>query len=137
MTFKTFFAAAAIAVSSLFAVALPASADTHNAARAFDVAEKPLDGSWSIETRDDGAYIVLSDDFRTSNAPDLKIFLSQQDVNDVRDNTATNNAVLVSKLDSTSGAQEYKLPADFSTDAYTSVLIHCEQFSVFWGGANL
>ncbi len=135
MTFKTFFAAAAIAVSSLFAVALPASADT--GARAFDVAEKPLNGSWSIETRDDGAYIVLSDDFRTSNAPDLKIFLSQQDVNDVRDRTATRDAVLVSKLKSTSGAQEYKLPADFSKDAYTSVLIHCEQFSVFWGGANL
>lgn len=135
MTFKTFFAAAAIAVSSLFAVALPASADT--GVRAFDVAEKPLNGSWSIETRDDGAYIVLSDDFQTSNAPDLKIFLSQQDVNDVRDRTATRNAVLVSKLKSTSGAQEYKLPADFSKDAYTSVLIHCEQFSVFWGGANL
>jgi len=135
MTFKTFFAAAAIAVSSLFAVALPASADT--GVRAFDVAEKPLNGSWSIETRDDGAYIVLSDDFQTSNAPDLKIFLSQQDVNDVRDNTATRDAVLVSKLVSTSGAQEYKLPADFSKDAYTSVLIHCEQFSVFWGGANL
>lgn len=137
MTFKTFFAAAAIAVSGLFAISLPASAADVSAARAFDVAEKPLNGSWSIETRDDGAYIVLSDDFRTSNAPDLKIFLSQQDVNDVRDRTATRDAVLVSKLKSTSGAQEYKLPADFSTDAYTSVLIHCEQFSVFWGGANL
>ncbi len=137
MTFKTLFAAAAIAVSSLFAIALPASAADVSAARAFDVAEKPLNGSWSIETRDDGAYIVLSDDFRTSNAPDLKIFLSRQDVNDVRDRTATRDAVLVSRLKSTSGAQEYKLPADFSTDTYTSVLIHCEQFSVFWGGANL
>jgi len=136
MTLKAFFAAGAIAIASLLTLAAPAVAQD-TGPRTFDVSAKPLEGTWSIETRDDGSYIVFGDDFVTSNAPDLKIFLSQQDVRNVTDNTALDEAVFVAELKSSKGAQEYKLPDGFSLTNYHSVLIHCEQFTVFWGGANL
>jgi len=143
MTFKSLFAAAAIALSSAFAVtATPALAAEETVAetlteRSFDRADERLRGSWSIETREDGRYLVFADNFNTASGPDLKIFLSKQDVNDVRGRTATNDAIKVSALKSPSGAQEYKLPESVNLADYTSILIHCEQFSHFWGGANL
>lgn len=136
MNLKSLFAAAAIALASVVATALPSAAEDATA-RGFDVTDERINGTWSIETREDGSYFVLHDDFSTKSGPDLKIFLSKQDVNKVRGRTATNNAVRVSPLKRSSGAQEYKLPDDVNLDDYTSVLIHCEQYSHFWGGANL
>jgi hypothetical protein len=133
-------AAALLAVATLFAAALttisPATAQDADK-RGFDVTAETIKGTWSIETRDAGTYLVLHDDFRTTSGPDLKVFLSKQNVNDVRDANATRDAIKLGPLQKARGGQSYKLPDDVTVSDFTSILIHCERYSHFWGGANL
>lgn len=94
-----------------------------------------IKGSWTIETRDGVAYLVLSDDFKTRKAPDLKFVLSRQAVSDVKSRNAMNDVLLVANLKSASGAQEYRLPESFSD--YPTLLLHCEKYTKLWGAADI
>ena len=95
-------------------------------------------GEWSIIEAANGVrYIKLSDDFRTRNAPDLKIFLSPQAAADATGSNATDGALLISPLESNRGAQTYEIPADVDLDAYASILIHCEAYSKLWSASDL
>lgn len=139
---KTLTAAALVALAGLAAAALPAAslaafAQEAPARSGFDVTAERIDGTWSLETRADGTYLLFNEDFSTASGPDLKVFLSPQDVTDVRDRTATRNAVKLGALKRTSGAQEYRLPDGIDLSAFRSLLIHCERYSHFWGGAAL
>lgn len=138
---KTLTAAALVALAGLAAAlpatALPASAQEAPARGGFDVTAERIDGTWSLETRADGTYLLFNEDFSTASGPDLKVFLSPQEVTDVRDRTATRNAVKLGALKRTSGAQEYRLPDGIDLSAFRSLLIHCERYSHFWGGAAL
>ena len=51
--------------------------------------------------------------------------------------TATKDAILLSALENNSGAQEYVVPADVDISLFQSLLIHCEAYSVLWGGGKL
>ena len=96
-----------------------------------------IQGNWSVEQRGDEQVITLSDNFSTKNGPDLKIFLSPMTIEEVTGKTATEGSVLVSVLNSNKGSQEYVIPADVDLSKYKSILIHCEKYSVLWGGADL
>ncbi len=96
-----------------------------------------IKGAWEIESRQGQTVIKFKDGFKTKGGPDLKIFLSKQDISDVTGKNATTNGIFISKLKNKKGDQEYVLPADIDINEYTSVLIHCEAFSVLWGGANI
>ncbi len=96
-----------------------------------------INGGWSIEKRGNQNIIKFNGDFKTKNGPDLKVFLSPRAFESVRGSNATHKAALVSKLIRSSGEQEYVLPSDIDLADYRSLLIHCEAFSVLWGGANL
>ena len=96
---------------------------------------KKIHGSWTIEQRQDGAYLVLGDDFKTRNAPDLKFVLSNQSLSDVNGDNAMQGALVIEDLKSNKGAQEYKLPENFGD--YTTLLLHCEKFSKLWGGTDI
>lgn len=98
---------------------------------------KRLDGSWRIYESDGKTYLTLSDDFRTSRAPDLKIFLSPTDAASVTRRNATNGSLLVSPLRKTRGGQTYEIPEGTDLSAYESLVIHCQQFSVLWGAGAL
>lgn len=98
---------------------------------------KRLKGSWDIVERDGRTFIVFSDDFRAANGPDLKIFLSPKSVSEATGKTAVDGALNIGELKKTRGAQEYEVPADIDLSQYGSVLVHCEAFSVLWGGGNL
>ena len=98
---------------------------------------KTLKGQVEIVERDGQTVLRFSDSFRASNGPDLKVFLSPQGLDTVPGKTATNGAVKLGLLESTKGAQEYVVPAGVNLSQFGSVLIHCEQFSVLWGGATL
>lgn len=99
--------------------------------------EYKVKGTWSIETRADGAYLVISDDFKTRRAPDLKFFLSKNNYDQVTGDNATQGAVLVSALSSTKGAQSYKIPKDVSLADYQSLVLHCEQYGKLWASTPL
>ena len=94
-------------------------------------------GEWSIYTEDGKTYVKLSSDFRTRNAPDLKIFLSPQAASDANGRNATDGAVLISPLSSNAGEQVYEIPASVNLADYQSILIHCERFSKLWSAADL
>ncbi|WP_435625483.1 DM13 domain-containing protein [Flagellimonas sp.] len=98
---------------------------------------KSISGHFEIEKANDATYIVLSDDFKTKSAPDLKLFLSKKRVSDITGKNATKDAVLISELKKTKGGQRYKVPSNVQLVNYTSLIIHCEQYSIFWGGGAI
>jgi len=139
---KIITAIAATAIMSLGSTtfSLPASAETSISAPVsgeFIRKQKSIKGSWEIVQRGDQSIIVFGDDFRAKNGPDLKVFLSPKSVADVTGKTATNGAVLISTLSSTKGQQEYVIPAGVKLSDFESVLVHCEAYSVVWGGGDL
>jgi hypothetical protein len=99
--------------------------------------EYKVKGSWSVEQRSDGNYIVFSDDFKTRNAPDLKLFVSDRPYTTINGNNATQGAKLISKLSSSKGGQAYKIPANVHLSDFQSLIIHCEQFSKLWASTPL
>ena len=103
---------------------------------AFVRKSKKLEGNWSVVERDGNTYISFSDDFRASRGPDLKVFLSPTDVSTVTGDTAVNGAINLGELQKTKGAQEYLVPAGINLADYSSVLVHCEQYSILWGGGD-
>ena len=98
--------------------------------------QKSIDGAWQIEKRNGQTVIKFSDGFQTNRGPDLKLFLSKRDISKVNGNNAA-DGIFLSKLKNNQGAQEYVIPGDVNIDDYASLLIHCEQFSVLWGGTNI
>lgn len=96
-----------------------------------------IKGGWTIEQRGDSQVITFNNKFKTKKGPDLKVFLSKQSISDVTGKTAVNDAVLVSALKNNNGEQEYVLPAGVDANDFKSLLIHCESYSVLWGGADL
>lgn len=96
-----------------------------------------LKGSVTVEQRGNQTVLVFSDDFRTKNGPDLKVFLSKNAVSDATGTNATTDAIRLGELSSNKGGQEYVLPDGVSLSDYASVLVHCEAFSKLWGGADI
>jgi len=95
-----------------------------------------IKGDWELDVSGDQTIIRFSNKFKTKSGPDLKVFLSKKEVKDVTGRNATEDAVMVAVLKSNKGAQEYVLPANIDINDYESLLIHCEAYSVLWGGAN-
>ncbi len=94
-------------------------------------------GTWSIEQRSDGNYLVLDDAFKTKNAPDLKFFVTNTSAGDVTGKNATDSAVEIAKLTSNKGAQSYKIPASVDVSNYKTLVLHCEQYSKLWAATPL
>lgn len=93
-------------------------------------------GEWSIVEEQGRRFLVLDDRFKTRSAPDLKLFLSTHALADANGKNATRGSVLIAKLDKAKGGQRYELP-DVDLEAYSSLLLHCEQYGKLWGGAPL
>jgi hypothetical protein len=96
-----------------------------------------ISGAWEIANTDEGLVIRLGKDFKTSNAPDLKLFFANKGVRSSNGDNATSGSTFVAKLRSNRGASEYVLKGVHSLKEYRSMLIHCEQYSKLWGGVDL
>ena len=103
----------------------------------FEKSTFKIKGGWEIVEENGQTIFRLSDNFKTKNGPDLKLFLSPKSVGNVTGKTATQGAVKLSVLKSNKGAQDYVIPADVDLSQFGSILIHCEAYSKLWGGANL
>ncbi len=140
-----FGAVCATAVSA-YAFTPDADKDTHTAEQ---VMEKPaisgdfirknktLKGSYEVIERDGQTIIRFADNFSASRGPDLKVFLSPTAIEDASGRNATRGSVLLGFVKSSSGAQEYVVPEGVDIANFNSVLIHCQAFSVLWGGGNI
>ena len=98
-----------------------------------------FEGSWKIINQGDSYSVVLGEDFEAKKAPDLKIFLSKADLDDISGKNAVKigNPVLVAKLTAYEGTATYKIPAGINPADFTTIIIHCEEYSKLWGGSPL
>lgn len=97
-----------------------------------------VQGGWSIENRDGALWLVLADDFETIQGPDLKFYLAQPAMADIGDRDSVDQTgELITILEVSRGAQEFPLPAGVDITAYKSIVLHCQAFSVVWGGFDL
>ena len=121
----------------------PAPTATHQVAQAsvpsgdFIKKKKSINGSWSVVQENGQTIIRFANDFKTKNGPDLKIFLSPQTIQSVNGKTATAGSLNLGVLKSTKGTQDYVVPAGVNLADFNSVLVHCEAYSILWGGGAL
>lgn len=136
-------AMAAPAVTSIpnIALATPAASQSATAptlsAGDFVKKKKSIKGDWQVVQENGQTIIRFADNFKTKNGPDLKVFLSPQSIDAVSGKTAVDGAVLLGALKSTRGGQDYIVPAGVNLANFASVLVHCEAYSVLWGGGAL
>ena len=126
----------------LSALLLPVAAAF--AGETVDEGEKPfvkkrytIEGSAKIETIDGESRLVFSEDFKTKNGPDLKLYISKKPLAALSAQDVDESAVRLAVLKSHQGAQSYTLPADLDLTAYESIVIQCEAYTVLWGGFDL
>jgi hypothetical protein len=94
-------------------------------------------GTATIFRLPDGERVLRLTDFRTSNGPDVRVFLVA--ASDVNDNATVTRAgyIELGKLKGNRGNQNYDLPAEVDLAKYRSVTIWCHRFSVNFGTAPL
>lgn len=86
-------------------------------------------GVVKIITLDDESDVLRLEDFKSTNGPDLYVYLAT-------DEKAT-DYVSLGRLKANIGNQNYDIPDDTDLSKYDSVLIWCKQFSVLFGKAEL
>jgi len=132
----------AFAVSGPIVTGMPAytqsSATTADGQyQAFFNKKYKLNGSWSLVHRGDKTFVKFSDNFRTKNGPDLKVFLSPISAEEANGRNAVAGSLKLGVLKNNKGGQEYEIPAGTDLSKYSTILVHCEAYSVLWGGGAL
>ncbi len=94
-------------------------------------------GVAAIHQLSDGSRILRLSDFRTSNGPDVQVYLVA--ATDVNDNETVTRAgfINVGALKGNIGDQNYEVPADVDLSKYRAVTIWCRRFGVNFGTAPL
>ncbi len=96
----------------------------------------PTDGTASIYQMD-GKRILRLTNFRTSNGPDVHVYLIAAP--DAKDDATVKNAAFVDLgiLKGNIGDQNYDVPDALNLEKYRAVTIWCKRFSVNFGTAPL
>ncbi len=76
-----------------------------------------------------GSYTVALENFSSSNGPDLKVYISREEM--------PVNFIRLDALRSVNGNQLYAVPGNPDFAVYKYVLIHCEQYNHLFGSALL
>ena len=87
------------------------------------------EGYAKILTLSDGSQILRLEDFRSTNGPDVHLYLSTD--------KQANNFIDLGRLKANNGDQNYQIPIDTDFNKYKYVLIWCQPFSVLFGSAQL
>jgi hypothetical protein len=82
-----------------------------------------------IYTLADGKSILRLEDFKSTNGPDVYVYLSTD--------KKASDSVNVGRLKGNIGNQNYEIPQDVDLSKYNLVLIWCRAFSVLFGSAEL
>jgi len=98
------------------------------------VGKDAIAGTAKIVTENGKRYLVLNQDFSTSQGPDLLVTLHRESV--VPSSIAEADYVSLAPLDRFSGEQRYEIPEEIDLDAFESVAIWCRQFNVTFGYAS-
>lgn len=92
------------------------------------VGQEKVSGSAKIYLQKDRYYLAL-ENFSTTNGPDLKVYLSQQE--------KPVDFIKLGDLKSTNGNQVYDITGMPDLTKYKYALIHCEKYNHLYGRAEL
>ncbi|MFE1176399.1 DM13 domain-containing protein [Streptomyces sp. NPDC058773] len=84
----------------------------------------------------DGGQVLRLEDLKTSEGPDVRVYLSPRGADAVKAGLG-DGAVQLGKLKGNRGNQNYSVPAGTDLSKFRSAVIWCERFSVSFGAADL
>ena len=87
------------------------------------------EGQSKVIFLDDGREILRLEDFKSTNGPDLYVYLSTD--------TGATDIVNLGKLKANVGNQNYDILEGTDLEKYNKVLIWCTSFSVLFGSSEL
>ena len=87
------------------------------------------EGQAKILTLSTGSPILRLEDFKSTNGPDVHLYLSS--------NKKANDFIDLGRLKANIGNQNYQIPLETDFNKYKYVLIWCQPFSVLFGSAQL
>ena len=128
-------------VNAKVSEAMPTSASTASetilASGSFHSVAHDGSGNASIYRLSDGTRILRFTNFKTSNGPDVHVYLVA--AKDASDSETVKQAgfVEVGALKGNIGDQNYELPFDLDLNKYRAVTIWCKRFSVNFATAPL
>ena len=104
---------------------------------AFTSLNHETSGGLRIELDETGDRVIFLDDFAVLNGPALVVGLSRQPTAGMNDGNAwPDDTVDLGDLAGARGAQEYDIPEGTDVDAFSSVVIWCEDFFVAFGAGS-
>ncbi len=87
------------------------------------------EGTSKVISLEDGTSILRFENFKSTNGPDLYVYLATDD--------SATNFIDLGRLKANNGNQNYNIPDGTDLSKYDTVLIWCKQFSVLFGSAEL
>jgi len=78
---------------------------------------------------EDGSNVLRLENFKSTNGPDLYVYLATDD--------NASDFVNLGKLKANKGNQNYEIPEGTDLTKYNNVLIWCQAFSVLFGSAEV
>ncbi|MEL6374669.1 MAG: DM13 domain-containing protein [Pseudomonadota bacterium] len=94
-------------------------------------------GTATLLRTNDGSHVVRFTDFRSTNGPDLKVYLVEAATITKSSDVTASRWISLGRLKGNVGDQNYTLPTSADPAAYKSVVIWCEQFGVLFSSAPL
>jgi len=97
----------------------------------------PTQGTATIYRLGDGTHLLRFTNFKTSNGPDVHVYLVAAD--DAKDNASVLRAGFIDLgvIKGNVGDQNYTLSPDVDLSKYRAVSVWCKRFSVNFGAAPL
>ncbi|MGQ0638243.1 MAG: DM13 domain-containing protein [Nitrososphaerota archaeon] len=87
------------------------------------------EGISKVISLEDGTSILRFENFKSTNGPDLYVYLATDD--------GATDFINLERLKANNGNQNYNIPDGADLSKYDTVLIWCKQFSVLFGSAEL
>lgn len=84
-----------------------------------------------------GRRVLRFENFRTSNGPDVVVYLSSAYPKSIGDDAVVADFVDLGSLKGNIGSQNYDIPSGTDLGKYSSVVVWCRRFKVSFGAAKL
>ena len=94
-------------------------------------------GTANLYALPNGKHVVRFEDFRTTNGPDLFVYLAKHPSPTTAGDVTDGGFLSLGKLKGNVGNQNYPIPAGTDVTEYGSVVIWCELFGVLFSPAAL
>ncbi|MET9616000.1 DM13 domain-containing protein [Kitasatospora indigofera] len=136
-------AAAPLVTPAAGSAALPPSPSpggpgpAEGAAGSFQSGEHPTTGTARLVRLADGSTVLRLENLRTSDGPDVRVYLSAAPAARSKLDTLGDAPVELGRLKGNLGNQNYAVPAGTDLTRLRSAVIWCARFSVGFGAADL